>query len=606
MKKITYLKLAILSILLCVSSSDIIAQSLMRKIPLQTKVENSNLIVEAKVVSKKSFWDQKKENIYTVNQLEVYKVFKGDFVTTVNVITEGGVVGLQAELVNPSLHLNIGDVGLFTLIESALDFNSEGKKSFKSYGRYQGFYKYNLQKDIAVNSSSKIKGISSTLYSKIISYTKESYIKVLDFDAKKSIKSIAGKGLMIPSSITFSPTTVTAGTKTVITISGSGFGTIKGKVGFSDANEGGAVYIDALDSQVLTWSDDEITAEVPSRAGTGKIRVTDSNDDSAISSADLTVTYSEINVESDAVSSGNFVAYPTRHIDDDSNGGYTWQMFTDFDADADAKASFLRAFESWRCETKINWVIGSTTTVDVVANDGVNVIRFDNGLELDSETLGVCTSRFSGCFASGGTDINWYVTELDIVFNDSVDNAGSSGVTETWNFGPDNANSSEYDFESVALHELGHGHQLAHVINTSSDVMHYNFSNGETLKVLASSNIVAASNVQSRSTGAAVCGESVMTDYAGSCTLAIDETELNSAVTVYPNPANGVIYIKNDTRVNLERVIVYDLSGRLVSNIDISNSSRVKTINLQGVSKGVYFIKIASDEASITRKLVIE
>ncbi len=606
MKKITYLKLAILSILLCVSSSDIIAQSLMRKIPLQTKVENSNLIVEAKVVSKKSFWDQKKENIYTVNQLEVYKVFKGDFVTKVNVITEGGVVGLQAEIVNPSLHLNIGDVGLFTLTNSALDFNSEGKKSFKSYGRYQGFYKYNLQKDIAVNSSSKIKGISSTLYSKIISYTKGNYIKVLDFDAKKSNKSIAGKGLIIPSSITFSPTTVTGGTKTVITISGSGFGTIKGKVGFSDANEGGAVYIDALDSQVLTWSDDEITVEVPSRAGTGKIRVTDSNDDSAISSADLTVTYSEINVESDAVSSGNFVAYPTRHIDDDSNGGYTWQMFTDFDADADAKASFLRAFESWRCETKINWVIGSTTTVDVVANDGVNVIRFDNGLELDSETLGVCTSRFSGCFASGGTDINWYVTELDIVFNDSVDNAGSSGVTETWNFGPDNANPSEYDFESVALHELGHGHQLAHVINTSSDVMHYNFSNGETLKVLASSNIVAASNVQSRSTGAAVCGESVMTDYAGSCTLAIDETELNSAVTIYPNPANGVIYIKNDTRFNLERVIVYDLSGRLVSNIDISNSSRVKTINLQGVSKGVYFIKIASDEASITRKLVIE
>ena len=44
--------------------------------------------------------------------------------------------------------------------------------------------------------------------------------------------------------------------------------------------------------------------------------------------------------------------------------------------------------------------------------------------------------------------------------------------SSSWYFGAGTIADEEIDFETVALHELGHGHQLGHVIN-SSNVMHY-------------------------------------------------------------------------------------------------------------------------------------
>jgi PKD repeat protein len=156
--------------------------------------------------------------------------------------------------------------------------------------------------------------------------------------------------------------------------------------------------------------------------------------------------------------------------------------------------------DTWTCTTGINWTIGATTTTDVIANDNINVIRMDNGSELPPGVLGRCTSRWSGC---GGATIEWYVEELDIVFDDATN----------WNFGPALPGFTEYDFESVSVHELGHGHQLGHVINTN-DVMHYAISNGEDNRVLSANNIAGASDVQSRSTGGSVCSQTVMTGFS--------------------------------------------------------------------------------------------
>jgi len=226
---------------------------------------------------------------------------------------------------------------------------------------------------------------------------------------------------------------------------------------------------------------------------------------------------------------------------------------------------------------------------------------------LGDNILGRCTSRFSGCFINGDTSIAWYVHELDIVFNDSPDNTGSPTV-ETWNFGAGASSNTEYDFESVALHELGHGHQLGHVIDPNSDVMHFSLFNGQDERVLGANNIIAAADVQGRSTSSGPCPLVLaMTNYSGSCSLSVDERyELDGSIIIYPNPAKQQFFIKNTSFANLERVAVYDVSGRLVSDVDVSYTSRTKTINLINVSKGMYFVNIHSENAFITKKLIVE
>ena len=609
MKKITltYLLIMLLSFI-----SSLNAQGLIKEVSLEKQIEKSSLLIEGEVLSKESFWDKDNENIYTVNKIQVHKVFKGESLTTIDIITLGGVVGLKAEIVTPSLSLNVNDIGVFMLNDNNnIELKSKSKSKnnqYKPYSSSQGFYKYNLYQDIATNIFIKKTGISASFYNEIMTYTKSDYIDVTNFNIEKTqaaFKQI--KNALPPSAITFSPTTVSAGTQTVLTISGSGFGSIKGKVSFSEADTGGSSFTDALGTQVLTWEDTQITVEVPSGAGTGAIQVTDSSSQSETSSAILVVSYSEINVISNQAAAGLDVAYLTQHVNDNTAGGYTWQMFTDFDTNAQAKASFLRAFEIWRCESGINWVIGAATTTNVIAEDGVNVIRFDIGNELGDDILGRCTSRFSGCFINGDTSIAWYVHELDIVFNDSPDNTGSPTV-ETWNFGAGASSNTEYDFESVALHELGHGHQLGHVIDPNSDVMHFSLFNGQDERVLGANNIIAAADVQGRSTSSGPCPLVLaMTNYSGSCSLSVDERyELDGSIIIYPNPAKQQFFIKNTSFANLERVAVYDVSGRLVSDVDVSYTSRTKTINLINVSKGMYFVNIHSENAFITKKLIVE
>ncbi len=617
MKKITLTSFVLALLFSSLNLNTLFAQAVLREISLKQQVEKSSLIIEGKVISKQSFWDAKHHNIYTANTVKVYKVFKGQHINTIEVITPGGSVGFQAQRVSPSLELRNGDIGVFMLYDNNVAFSTENKsanKRFKPYSSVQGFYKYNVGEDVAVNPFSAKRGISNSFYNEIKSYTKLKYIEVSKFEVKeKSMSTNQKKNVLALGITSFSsvPTPATAGTKTVLTITGTDFGGTKGKVGFSDANDGGATFIDALDTQVLTWGNTEITVEIPSDAGTGKIRVTHDDTSTVVSASDLTITYAELNVISSFWSVGGATdyAYETRHIDDPespASGGYTWEMFTDFFADTEvtgAKASFERALETWRCETKVNWEIsGSATTVDVIASDGTNVIRFDNGDEgmggLPDGVLGRCTSRLSGCGDLDDPDSAIYhVTELDIVFDD---------VT-SWETGPSLATGSDVDFESVALHELGHGHQLGHVIESTGAVMHYALSAAENIRTLTVDDIAGAGDVHSRSTTIDACLQDVMVDYDTSgCALSISENELGNAIKVFPNPASGKFYISNASFINLEKVIIYDISGRLISENDISNTSRIKTITLGNVSKGMYFVSIYSENTVITKKIILE
>tara|TARA_R110002049_G_scaffold90686_3_gene227157 strand:+ start:3471 stop:5252 length:1782 start_codon:yes stop_codon:yes gene_type:complete len=591
-------------------SKPISAQIMLKEIPLSKQIEKSTLVFEGKVLSKKSFWDVNHEKIYTVNTVEVHKVFKGDFLTTVDIITLGGVTDSEAQMVSPSLELYKGDLGVFTLNEGnvLLDAAAVPKKRYMPYGSSQAFYKYDVNTNEASNIFITKNGITDSFYNEIKSITKADYIEVAPFDVQSKV-NVSGKvNNALAIAITgFSPAVSTAGTKSVLTITGSGFGTVKGKVGFSNAENAGSSYIDALDSQVLTWDDEQVTVEIPSKAGTGKIRITHDDNSTLASNTNLTVNYSQITVVSDNLNTGIDVAYPTQHVDDNGSGGYTWQMTTAFNAVTGAKAPFLRALETWRCESKINWFLDEANMVSATAaqhqsvSDNMNVITFDNSSsgnpddDLPDTVLGRRTTYFVPCLVNGDTDLRWYIREFDVVFDDE----------SVWNFSTNTPTVLQLDFESVALHELGHCHQLDHVIDTN-DSMHYSISKGESNRVLNTQNKTIAAIIQARSIGTPVCSQSLMQNYAGICNLGVEEDELNASVKLYPNPTKDNLFIENNGLVALEKIVIYDLSGRCIFKQDMSNASRVTTINLNSVSKGIYFVNIHSDTTSITKRMVLE
>ncbi len=471
------------------------ATELVREVALAERVAAAAVIVEGRVVESQGSWDSTRQNIYTVHRVEVFRSFAGDpTAAELNVVTPGGAVGFEVEKVVPSLQLRPGDVGVFLLEDPRVVVQgwSNAAGTWQPVAAPQGFIRYDESTGGAVDlfASYDIAALREQIALQI------GVVPTVHRDYRLNAFGGAALSGVGPSIGSFTPTTTTGGTESVVTIFGTGFGSSPGWVGFSDANDGGSTFYNGLASQIVSWSDTQIQVEVPDRAGTGQIRVTTLGAQAAVSAAVLTVEWAALNAEYD--SGGGINAYLVRMIDDDGSGGYTFRYFTDFNANTAATAIFESALDSWRCETGVNWGVGSNTTTDVAANDGINVVRFDNGAELPSGVLGRATSRWSGCFTGGDPDLNWYLDEIDVVFDDGTH----------WNFSDGSPGFSQYDFESVTVHELGHGHQLGHVID-GSGVMHYAIGNGQQKRDLNADDIAAGSYVTALS-GIGVCGNVAM------------------------------------------------------------------------------------------------
>ncbi|NNJ56315.1 MAG: PKD domain-containing protein [Bacteroidia bacterium] len=520
MKQIVMLVVAIFVSLNVFSQCTIVPWS------LDKRVEKSSLVVEGKVISSKSTWDRNHKFIYTLNQIEVYRSFKGSASQVITVVTEGGTVGLDKLHVSPSLELENQQVGIFLLRNGDFNIGHTGNL-YKPIASVQSFIQYDLLDVKAFDFEYNYYSISGDLYETIKSITKEPIQEIKAFYPEAIYKRI--RALANPIVDSLSTDTLSSGTGTLLTIYGSNFGVARGsgKVGFRDANSGsGSYYYPPVSTQYQSWSNSQIKVFVPSRAGTGTIRVTNNLGESGNSSEDLFVEWAHSNIFF-PLGSDTF-AFEIDHVNDNNAGGYTWQMTNNFASKSDAVQSFTRSLEEWRCETQMNWIIGTNTTTDSVGSDDVNVVRFTN---FGDSKLGVCYSWYTGCYYNFGNDLNWIVKELDIEFDS----------TYSWYYGTGSPAGNQYDFQSVATHELGHGHQLAHV-RDASKLMHYSLSSGQRKSDLVTSDIDAGVYIMNKGKASSPCGPTPIIAVPNStCTLTPPDAKFSIEDTVICPGDNIVI-----------------------------------------------------------------
>jgi uncharacterized repeat protein (TIGR01451 family) len=71
---------------------------------------------------------------------------------------------------------------------------------------------------------------------------------------------------------------------------------------------------------------------------------------------------------------------------------------------------------------------------------------------------------------------------------------------------------------------------------------------------------------------------------------------------VYPNPANDRVFVAADS--NIETVMIYDLLGKTVLNSSIN--SNTASIDVSGISAGLYLLEVSNGNVKQVSKLVIE
>ena len=496
-------------------------------VPLEQRTREAAVIVEGEVIAQQSFWDDAHQNIYTANTIEVYKLFKGSLQSTLaEVITEGGQVGLTRHVFSAALQLRVGQQGVFFLAPARHrpPTLSSTKTLFAVYSSEQGFIRYDLTAKTARTPFHTYQSIPGELYATLQKAAGTTLREVqpnptvLTFPNQNS-SNVVEDTRAIPVITSFSPASIAAGTGAVLTIKGLNFGASRGQgsVGFRNADDGGKTFITPLSTDYVSWTDTQIQVRVPSSgtdggtAGSGRIQVTNSDESKIISAGELAVVFAYSNVQHEDK------AYLPSLVNLNKVGGYTFHFSPTFNANADAANAFTRALSTWTCQSGINWGVGQSTSTTSTAEDDENTVRFDVGTELPSGVLARCISRYAGCYAGG--QFNWYVTEIDLEFDDGAN----------WQFGPRTPSFAEFDFESIALHELGHGHQLSHIILPRA-VMHFGAGRSQTNRALNPANDIAgAIAVMMQSALPLPCGPDPMVPIASSsCTLPVELISLQA------------------------------------------------------------------------------
>ncbi len=75
----------------------------------------------------------------------------------------------------------------------------------------------------------------------------------------------------------------------------------------------------------------------------------------------------------------------------------------------------------------------------------------------------------------------------------------------------------------------------------------------------------------------------------------------SNLVNIYPNPANGIIYIEAK---NIQTIEIIDVLGKVVKQLQKSGNKM--QIDLSNIRKGIYFIKIKTEKGIVTEKLILE
>jgi len=76
--------------------------------------------------------------------------------------------------------------------------------------------------------------------------------------------------------------------------------------------------------------------------------------------------------------------------------------------------------------------------------------------------------------------------------------------------------------------------------------------------------------------------------------LSIAEHDFGSEVSVYPNPAEDVLFIRNDKHEKLS-VVISDVNGKIVREASVVEAESTVQILTQSWNKGMYFMEITSE-----------
>ncbi len=103
-----------------------------------------------------------------------------------------------------------------------------------------------------------------------------------------------------------------------------------------------------------------------------------------------------------------------------------------------------------------------------------------------------------------------------------------------------------------------------------------------------------------------VLSQTAVTLDSNSVILGINESSLDTGLALYPNPTSNIVNLVNKTNISLEKMIIYDINGKLINQAGLRAMQGEKAVDVSSFAPGVYIVKIIGDNASTVKRLIKE
>jgi hypothetical protein len=142
----------------------------------------------------------------------------------------------------------------------------------------------------------------------------------------------------------------------------------------------------------------------------------------------------------------------------------------------------------------------------------------------------------------------------------------------------------EFIFQNIMLDTGGHGNVL--------------------LKIRSKNNLTTGDMVSKKADIFFDYNAPIETNFANTTFQALSNPsfEIDNSISVYPNPAKNSVNVKSEFII--QSIALYDVQGRLLVTKLVNESKSL--IDISDKSKGIYFLKIASDKGTKVEKVIKE
>ncbi|WP_182042412.1 M36 family metallopeptidase [Moheibacter lacus] len=79
---------------------------------------------------------------------------------------------------------------------------------------------------------------------------------------------------------------------------------------------------------------------------------------------------------------------------------------------------------------------------------------------------------------------------------------------------------------------------------------------------------------------------------------------MNNLISLYPNPADNQVIISNQTKQSIVKVVILDMSGKMIKEIGLNNALVENPISINHLPSGTYMIQIIGEKQTVIKKLV--